>query len=106
MIVGLNFSVQDLSKKYLTLSPSTKNNALPAKWFWGIVTSELLPTHKKFQSDCWYHSFFFEAFNKMVKCMIIHFLLTNQMTESIKRKYSIKFCQKLGSHQTEIIQKI
>ena len=26
------FSIQGLSKKYLTLSPA-KNNAMPAKWF-------------------------------------------------------------------------
>ena len=37
MITALNFSVQGLSKKYLTLSPPTKNNALPTKWFWRIV---------------------------------------------------------------------
>ena len=28
------------------------------------------------------------------------------MTESIKQKYCIKFCQKLGNNQTKTIQKI
>ena len=51
-----------MSKKYPTLSPPAKNNASPAKWFWQIVTSQLLHTHKKFQTDSW-HGSFFEAFS-------------------------------------------
>ena len=42
---------QGLSKKYLTLSPPAKNNAMPAKWFWKIVTTQLLPMHKKIQTN-------------------------------------------------------
>ena len=38
--------------------------------------------------------------------MIVDFLLTSVMTESIKKRYCIKFCQKLGNNQTETIQKI
>ena len=38
--------------------------------------------------------------------MTINFLLASVMTESIKQKYCIKFCQKLGNNQTETIQKI
>ena len=38
--------------------------------------------------------------------MIINFLLASIMTESIKQRYCIKFCQKLGNNQTETIQKI
>ena len=45
-------------KKYPTLPPPAKNNATPAKWLWRIVTSQLLPTHKKFQTDSWCHSLF------------------------------------------------
>ena len=42
---------QSLSKKYSTLSSPAKNNATPAKFFWQIVMSQLLPTHTKFQTD-------------------------------------------------------
>ena len=38
--------------------------------------------------------------------MIVDFLLTSIVTESIKQRYCIKFCQKLGNNQTETIQKI
>ena len=38
--------------------------------------------------------------------MIVNFLLASIMTESIKQRYCIKFCQKLGNNQTETIQKI
>ena len=40
--------------------------------------------------------------------MIVDFLLTSIMTESIEQRYCIKFCQKLGNNQTEseTIQKI
>ena len=38
--------------------------------------------------------------------MIVNFLLTSVMKESIKQRYCIKFCQKLGNNQTETIQKI
>ena len=38
--------------------------------------------------------------------MIVDFLLASVMTESIKQRYCIKFCQKLGNNQTETIQKI
>ena len=38
--------------------------------------------------------------------MIIDFLLTSLMTESIEKRYCIKFCQKLGNNQTGTIQKI
>ena len=38
--------------------------------------------------------------------MIVDFLLTSVITESIEQKYCIKFCQKLGNNQTKIIQKI
>ena len=38
--------------------------------------------------------------------MIINFLLASVMTESIKQRHCIKFCQKLGNNQTETIQKI
>ena len=49
---------------------------------------------------------FFEAFSAVMKCMIIDFLLASVMTESIKQRYCIKFCQKLDNNQTEAIQKI
>ena len=38
--------------------------------------------------------------------MIINFLLASIMTESIKQRYCIKFCQKLGNNQIETVQKI
>ena len=38
--------------------------------------------------------------------MIIDFLLASVMTERIKQRYCIKFCQKLGNNQTETIEKI
>ena len=38
--------------------------------------------------------------------MIVDFLLTSVMTESIEQRYFIKFCQKLGDSQTKTIQKI
>ena len=38
--------------------------------------------------------------------MIVDFLFTSVMTESIKQRYCIKFCQKLGNNQTETVQKI
>ena len=38
--------------------------------------------------------------------MIINFLLTSIVTESIEQRYCIKLCQKLGNNQTETIQKI
>ena len=78
---------------------------MPAKWFLWIVMSQLLPMHKKFQTNSWCHSFF-EAFSAVVQCTIVDFLLTNIMTENIEQRYWIKFCQKLGNNQTEIIQKI
>ena len=36
-------------KKYPTLSPPAKNNATSAKWFWRIVTSQLLHGNKDFK---------------------------------------------------------
>ena len=36
--------------------------------------------------------------------MIVNFLLASIMTENIKQKHCIKFCQKLGNYQTETIQ--
>ena len=38
--------------------------------------------------------------------MIVDFLLASVMIESIKQRYCIKFCQKLGNNQIETIQKI
>ena len=38
--------------------------------------------------------------------MIVNFLLASVMTESVKQKYCIKFCQKLGNNKTETISKI
>ena len=38
--------------------------------------------------------------------MIVDFLLAGVLTESIKQRYCIKFCQKLGNNQAETIQKI
>ena len=38
--------------------------------------------------------------------MIVNFLLASVMTESIKQRYCIKFCPKLGNNLTETIQKI
>ena len=38
--------------------------------------------------------------------MIVDFLLASVMTERIKHRYCIKFCQKLDNNQTETIQKI
>ena len=38
--------------------------------------------------------------------MIVDVLLASVMTRSIEQRYCIKFCQKLGSNETETIQKI
>ena len=53
----ISYHIQGVSKNCLTLSPSAQNNVTLAKWFRQIVTSQLLLTHKKFQTDSWCHSF-------------------------------------------------
>ena len=48
----------DLLGLKISLSPPAKNDATPAKWFWQILMSQLLPTHKNFKTDSWCHSLF------------------------------------------------
>ena len=56
-------------------APPAKNNAMPVKWFWQIVRSQLLPIYKKFQTDSWCHSLFLKQLVQSYSALSLVFCL-------------------------------